>query len=318
MIPSAKIGIAHGQMAEEELEDVMIDFLEKRYDILVCTTIIEIGLDIPNVNTIIVDNAHRFGLSQLYQLRGRVGRTDRRAYAYFLYPKIDSISETAKKRLEAIKEFSELGSGFKLAMRDLEIRGAGNLLGKEQHGFVSEIGFNLYCSLLEEAIQELKEGENYPGEMGKKKDKILPSVEIKIDAYIPREYIPDLKQRLLYYQKLAQVTQMEELEEIKEELKDRYGVFLNKVRNLLEIVSLKISLQKLSIEHLEVKEYRLIIRYQNISEIEKKLEKMPLYFRKRINEEKRAKQGISAFDISDIKNKDILKFLKEFVINLTK
>ena len=318
MIPAAKIGIAHGQMAEEELEDVMIDFLEKRYDILVCTTIIEIGLDIPNVNTIIVDNAHRFGLSQLYQLRGRVGRTDRRAYAYFLYPKIDSITETAKKRLEAIKEFSELGSGFKLAMRDLEIRGAGNLLGKEQHGFVSEIGFNLYCSLLEEAIQELKEGEKHPGKMEKKKDKILPLVEIKIDAYIPREYIPDLKQRLLYYQKLAPVTQMEELEEIKEELKDRYGVFLNKVRNLLEIVYLKISLQKLFIEHLEVKEHRLIIRYQNISEIEKKLEKMPLYFRKRIKEEKRAKQGISNLDISDIKNKDILKFLKEFVINLTK
>jgi len=130
IIPSAKIGIAHGQMAEEELEDVMIDFLEKRYDILVCTTIIEIGLDIPNTNTIIIDDAHKFGLSQLYQLRGRVGRTDRRAYAYFLYPSYRSISATAKKRLQAIKEFSELGSGFKLAMRDLEIRGAGNLLGK--------------------------------------------------------------------------------------------------------------------------------------------------------------------------------------------
>jgi len=134
LFPQARIGIAHGQMAEEQLEDIMIDFLEKKYDILVCTTIIEIGLDIPNVNTIIIDDAHKFGLSQLYQLRGRVGRTDRRAYAYFLYPSYRSISGTAQKRLQAIKEFSELGSGFKLAMRDLEIRGAGNLLGKEQQG----------------------------------------------------------------------------------------------------------------------------------------------------------------------------------------
>jgi len=157
LFPQARIGIAHGQMAEEQLEDIMIDFLEKKYDILVCTTIIEIGLDIPNVNTIIIDNAHKFGLSQLYQLRGRVGRTDRRAYAYFLYPSYRSISDTARKRLQAIKEFSELGSGFKLAMRDLEIRGAGNLLGKEQHGSVGEVGFNLYCRLLEEAIKELRE-----------------------------------------------------------------------------------------------------------------------------------------------------------------
>jgi len=166
LFPQARIGIAHGQMAEEQLEDIMIDFLEKKYDILVCTTIIEIGLDIPNTNTIIIDDAHKFGLSQLYQLRGRVGRTDRRAYAYFLYPSYRSISATAKKRLQAIKEFSELGSGFKLAMRDLEIRGAGNLLGKEQHGSVGEVGFNLYCRLLEEAVKELR-GEKEGKEKGK-------------------------------------------------------------------------------------------------------------------------------------------------------
>ena len=318
IIPSAKIGIAHGQMAEEELEDVMIDFLEKRYDILVCTTIIEIGLDIPNVNTIIIDDAHKFGLSQLYQLRGRVGRTDRRAYAYFLYPELDSISDTAKKRLEAIKEFSELGSGFKLAMRDLEIRGAGNLLGREQHGFVTEIGFNLYCSLLEEAISELKEGEGKGQISGKKMDNIIPSVEIKIDAYIPKKYIPDLKQRVLFYQKLAQVTQLEGLEEIKEELRDRYGVFAHEVRNLLEIIYLKIFLRKLSINSLVVKEDKIIIRYQKIAEMENNLQKLPLFYQQKIKEEEIKKQGIFRIDISDIKSLEILKFLKEFVIELLK
>ncbi|GAI63673.1 unnamed protein product, partial [marine sediment metagenome] len=221
LFPQARIGIAHGQMAEEQLEDIMIDFLEKKYDILVCTTIIEIGLDIPNVNTIIIDDAHKFGLSQLYQLRGRVGRTDRRAYAYFLYPSYRSISDTAKKRLQAIKEFSELGSGFKLAMRDLEIRGAGNLLGKEQHGSVSDIGFNLYCRLLEEAIKELREEKE-----GKEKGKeITPVINIKIDAYIPGGYIPDSKQRVLIYKKLAEIKDLEDLERVKEELRDRYGIY---------------------------------------------------------------------------------------------
>jgi len=240
LFPQARIGIAHGQMAEEQLEDIMIDFLEKKYDILVCTTIIEIGLDIPNVNTIIIDDAHKFGLSQLYQLRGRVGRTDRRAYAYFLYPSYRSISGTAKKRLQAIKEFSELGSGFKLAMRDLEIRGAGNLLGKEQHGSVGDVGFNLYCRLLEEAIKGLREEE----EGKEKKEDITPVIDIKIDAYIPGEYIPDLKQRVLIYKKFTEIKDLEDLERIKEELRDRYGIYPRELRNLLEIIYLKIFLRK--------------------------------------------------------------------------
>ncbi|GAG94657.1 unnamed protein product, partial [marine sediment metagenome] len=241
LFPQARIGIAHGRMAEEQLEDIMIDFLEKKYDILVCTTIIEIGLDIPNVNTIIIDDAHKFGLSQLYQLRGRVGRSDRRAYAYFLYPSYRSISDTAKKRLQAIKEFSELGSGFKLAMRDLEIRGAGNLLGREQHGSVSDVGFNLYCRLLEEAIKELREEK----ERKEEEKEITPVIDIKIDAYISGGYIPDLKQRVKIYKKLAEIKDLEDLDRVKEELRDRYGIYPRELRNLLEIIYLKIFLRKL-------------------------------------------------------------------------
>lgn len=314
LFPQARIGIAHGQMAEEQLEDIMIDFLEKKYDILVCTTIIEIGLDIPNVNTIIIDDAHKFGLSQLYQLRGRVGRTDRRAYAYFLYPSYRSISGTAKKRLQAIKEFSELGSGFKLAMRDLEIRGAGNLLGKEQHGSVGDVGFNLYCRLLEEAIKELREEKE-----GEEKEKdITPVIDIKIDAYIPGGYIPDLKQRVLIYKKLAEIKDLEGLERAKEELRDRYGIYPQELRNLLEIIYLKIFLRKLGIGSLAVKENKLILRYLQNAKIKDKLSRLPSFYQQRLIKEEHRLSGISKIDLSGIKSTEILKFLKEFVINLSK
>jgi len=314
LFPQARIGIAHGQMAEEQLEDIMIDFLEKKYDILVCTTIIEIGLDIPNVNTIIIDDAHKFGLSQLYQLRGRVGRTDRRAYAYFLYPSYRSISGTAKKRLQAIKEFSELGSGFKLAMRDLEIRGAGNLLGKEQHGSVGEVGFNLYCRLLEEAIRELREEKE-----GKKKEEdITPVIDIKIDAYIPGGYISDLKQRVLIYKKLAEIKDLEDLERTKEELRDRYGIYPLELRNLLEIIYLKIFLKKLGIGSLVVKENKLILRYLANIEVKAKLSRLPSFYQQRVIKEEHRLSGISKIDLSGIKSVEILKFLKEFVVFLAK
>lgn len=314
LFPKARIGIAHGQMAEEQLEDIMIDFLEKKYDILVCTTIIEIGLDIPNVNTIIIDDAHKFGLSQLYQLRGRVGRTDRRAYAYLLYPSYRSISGTAKKRLQAIKEFSELGSGFKLAMRDLEIRGAGNLLGKEQHGSVGDVGFNLYCRLLEEAIKELREEKE-----GKEKKKdITPVIDIKIEAYIPGGYISDLKQRVLIYKKLAEIKGLKDLERAKEELRDRYGIYPRELRNLLEIIYLKIFLRNLGISSLAVKENKLILRYLENIEIKAKLSRLPSFYQRRLIKEEYRLSGISKIDLSGIKSSEILKFLKEFVINLAK
>lgn len=314
LLPQAKIGIAHGQMAEEQLEDIMINFLEKRYDILVCTTIIEIGLDIPNVNTIIIDDAYKFGLSQLYQLRGRVGRADRRAYAYFLYHSYYSISDTAKKRLQAIKEFSELGSGFKLAMRDLEIRGAGNLLGKEQHGFVSEIGFNLYCRLLEEAIKELRE----EGEGREKKKDINPVIDIKIDAYIPKIYIPNLEQRVLFYKKLAEIKDLEGLERAKEELRDRYGFYPQEVRNLLEIIYLKTFLKKLGIISLIVKAEVAVLRYPPDIDIKAKLDRLPLLYQRRLIKEDKRLVGISKINLFGINFPEILKFLKEFIINLSK
>jgi transcription-repair coupling factor (superfamily II helicase) len=314
LFPQARIGIAHGQMAEEQLEEIMIDFLEKRFNILVCTTIIEIGLDIPNVNTILIDDAHKLGLSQLYQLRGRVGRTDRRAYAYFFYPSYHSITDTARKRLQAIKEFSELGSGFKLAMRDLEIRGAGNLLGKEQHGLVSEVGFNLYCHLLEEAIKELREEKE--GE--EKKKEITPVIDLKIDAYIPQIYIPNLEQRVLIYQKLAEIKDLPDLERAKEELRDRYGVYSQEVRNLLEIIYLKIFLKKLAISFLQVKEEKLVLRYLQNMEIKSKLSRLSSFYQQRLIEEENRSIGISQIDLSGIKSTEILKFLKEFMIQLLK
>jgi transcription-repair coupling factor (superfamily II helicase) len=232
MLPDARIAIAHGQLDEDGLERVMLDFYENQSDILVCTTIIETGLDIPNVNTLIVYDADRFGLAQLYQLRGRVGRSNRLAHAYFCYRKDKSLTETAEKRLAAIREFTDLGSGFKIAMRDLEIRGAGNLLGPEQHGQVSAVGFELYCRLLDEAIRE-KKGEVAP---------VLPEpiIEIPVDAYIPSSYIPDNKQKVEIYKKIANINDFENVDYISEELVDRYGDPPQPVINLLNIAKIKI------------------------------------------------------------------------------
>src|SRR5690606_24915372 len=189
LIPDARIAVAHGQMPETELEKVMLDFLDGEYDVLVSTTIIETGVDIPNVNTLIIYDADKMGLSQLYQLRGRVGRSNRIAYAYFTYQRDKVLSEAAEKRLQAIKEFTELGSGFKIAMRDLAIRGAGNLLGAEQHGHIASVGFELYSQMLKEAIEELQGKEE-------KEKSVEPEIELKVDAYLPAEYIRDEKQKI--------------------------------------------------------------------------------------------------------------------------
>lgn len=231
LLPRARIAIAHGQMDEDQLERVMLDFYDNEADILVCTTIIETGLDIANVNTLIVYDADRFGLSQLYQLRGRVGRSNRIAHAYFCYRKDKTLSENAEKRLAAIREFTELGSGFKIAMRDLEIRGAGNLLGPEQHGQIAAIGFELYCRLLDEAIRERK-GEIRP-------ELPEPVVEIPVDAYIPGDYIVDGKQKVDIYKKIAGVGTVEGVNDITAEIIDRFGTPPTPVVNLLNIAKLK-------------------------------------------------------------------------------
>ncbi|MFY0545808.1 transcription-repair coupling factor [Brevibacillus sp. H7] len=233
LVPDARIAVAHGQMNEGELEGIILDFLEGNYDVLVSTTIIETGVDIPNVNTLIIYNADKMGLSQLYQLRGRVGRSNRIAYAYFTYQKDKVLTEVAEKRLQAIKEFTELGSGFKIAMRDLSIRGAGNLLGAEQHGFINSVGFDLYSQMLKEAIDELK---------GEAKQEIVSPVEInlQLDAYIPSLYITDSRQKIEMYKKFVAAATLEDVEDLAEELLDRFGPVPKPVENLLLIARLRV------------------------------------------------------------------------------
>ena len=227
LIPEASFAIGHGQMSEKELEKVMLGFLEKEFDVLVCTTIIETGLDIPNVNTIIIHDADKMGLSQLYQLRGRVGRANRIAYGYFTYEKNKVLSEVAEKRLRAIKEFTEFGSGFKIAMRDLEIRGAGNLLGLEQHGQIESIGYDLYVKFLNEAIRRLK------GEVVE--DLVDTTIDLKVDGYIKARYIDDEEQKIEVYKKIAAIASMDEYSELIDELIDRFGDIPKEVENLMDI-----------------------------------------------------------------------------------
>lgn len=233
LVPDARVAVAHGQMNETELESVMLSFLEGEADVLVSTTIIETGVDIPNVNTLIVTNADRMGLSQLYQLRGRVGRSNRIAYAYFTYRRDKVLTEVAEKRLQAIKEFTELGSGFKIAMRDLSIRGAGNLLGAEQHGFIASVGFDLYSQMLKDAIEELK------GEP-QKEEEVHPEINLTIDAFIPSDYIQDGKQKIEMYKKFAAVSSFEEIEDLTEELMDRFGNIPQSVSSLLFVSRLRV------------------------------------------------------------------------------
>lgn len=233
LVPDARVAVAHGQMNETELESVMLSFLEGEADVLVSTTIIETGVDIPNVNTLIVTNADRMGLSQLYQLRGRVGRSNRIAYAYFTYQRDKVLTEVAEKRLQAIKEFTELGSGFKIAMRDLSIRGAGNLLGAEQHGFIASVGFDLYSQMLKDAIEELK------GEP-QKEEEVHPEINLTIDAFIPSDYIQDGKQKIEMYKKFAAVSSFEEIEDLTEELMDRFGNIPQSVSSLLLVSRLRV------------------------------------------------------------------------------
>jgi len=232
LVPDARVAVAHGQMDENELERVMLDFLDGQYDVLVCTTIIETGVDIPNVNTLIVYDADKMGLAQLYQLRGRVGRSNRIAYAYFTYQRDKVLSEEAEKRLQAIKEFTEFGSGFKIAMRDLAIRGAGNLLGPEQHGFIASVGFDLYTQMLKEAIEELK---------GEKPEAppLRPEIDLAVDAYLPADYIPDAKQKIEMYKKFAAVETPEDVQDLVDELIDRFGEPSPPVKNLLAVVKIR-------------------------------------------------------------------------------
>lgn len=242
LVPEIRLAVAHGRMAERNLEQVMLEFIEGKYDCLVATMIIESGLDMPNVNTLIIHRADRLGLAQLYQLRGRVGRSDRRAYAYLLTPPFHLLTDEAVKRLRTIEEFTELGSGFQIALRDLEIRGAGNLLGVEQSGYMNAVGFDLYTKLVEEAVQELK------AEEGGFEESLLPGVVCRIDsdtaAYFPESYIADESQRVNLYRRLSCVQELSEVDAFFEELKDRFGPLPSEAEHLLEIACLRLLGQK--------------------------------------------------------------------------
>ena len=239
MLPNAKITVAHGQMDETALEDAVMNFADGKSDILVCTTIIENGIDIPNVNTLIVMDADKLGLSQLYQLRGRVGRSNRLAYAYFTYRRDKILSDVAYKRLSSITEYSELGSGFKIAMKDLEIRGAGNILGREQHGHMMKVGYDMYARLLQETVAELK------GE--KVIEKLNTDVEIDIEAYAPETYIPLQSDRMNFYRTLSDCQSLEEIEQVKGQLAEIYGAFPKPVDNLFAVATLKLLANKAGI-----------------------------------------------------------------------
>jgi len=260
LVPQARVSFAHGQMSETELENIMHDFVEGDIDVLVCTTIIETGLDIPNANTMIIQNADFMGLSQLYQLRGRVGRSNRLAYAYLMYRRDKVLREVAEKRLQTIREFTEFGAGFKIAMRDLEIRGAGNLLGADQHGQMDLVGYDMYCKLLAEAVGEIR------GEPIEKQQEI--SIEISVDAHIPSRLIQDEQQKLEIYKKISLVGSQQDYYDVQEEIEDRFGNLPPPVINLLDVALLKANARKLGVTSISPKGLNTVITFRQDANVD--------------------------------------------------
>jgi transcription-repair coupling factor (superfamily II helicase) len=256
IVPTARVRVGHGQMSEDDLEEVMLDFYEHRFDVLVCTTIVESGLDIPNANTIIIDDADRLGLAQLYQLRGRVGRSRRQAYAYLLYKRNKQLSTIAEQRLGALREFSDLGSGYKIALRDLELRGAGNMLGAEQSGTVAAVGFDLYMQLLEQAVREFK------GEEPDKQAIPLPTVDLPVAATIPMDYVPSEPQRILMYKKLSAVRERKDVSALQEEFEDRFGDPPAPVWNALALLRLRLRCQEIGIDSITTENNQITIAFK--------------------------------------------------------
>jgi transcription-repair coupling factor (superfamily II helicase) len=259
LVPEAKVALAHGQMHPRELEKVMLDFMENRAQVLVCSAIIESGLDYTNANTIIINRADKFGLAQLYQLRGRVGRSYRRAYAYLLIPGEKMITRDAERRLKALQQLDDLGGGFKLAVEDLEIRGAGNLLGREQSGQIAAVGFELYTEMMQNAVSELKGQPVRP--------EVEPEIRLGIPAYFPDDYVPDANQRLLFYKRLASLRDLAELEEVKEEMRDRYGAFPSVVENLFRVMDLRRTLKDYLVEQISYNDGRVSLLFHQESPV---------------------------------------------------
>lgn len=258
MVPEANVAVAHGQMSERDLEKVMVDFMNRKYEILVSTMIIESGLDMPNVNTIIVNRADKLGLAQLYQLRGRVGRSYQRAYAYFIIPPIETLTDEAMKRLRAIEEFSDIGAGAQLAMRDLEIRGAGNLLGAEQTGFIDTLGFDLYNKILDEAVHELKE-EALPAT--EKRFDVETQVDMDFDAYLPEDYVTSGSERVDIYRRMTDAASFAQIQEISAELQDRFGRLPDPVQNLLDFLAIRILGKQLGLRKVNILDHEMTAYY---------------------------------------------------------
>jgi len=308
LVPEASIGFVHGQMSEVRLENTLMDFIEGEYDILVTTTIIETGVDIPNANTLFIENADHMGLSTLYQLRGRVGRSNRIAYAYLMYRPDKTLTEVSEKRLEAIKGFTELGSGFKIAMRDLSIRGAGNILGASQSGFIDSVGFEMYSQLLEAAIEK-KQGKE------KKRQKGNAELNLQIDAYIPSDYISDERQKIEIYKRIREIQVQEDYELLQDELIDRFGEYPDVVAYLLEIGFIKSYLDQVFVKVVDRKDQQLTVKFEPIT---KQLFLTQDYFaalsvtklKARIAES----QGLIEliFDVRNKKDFEILEGLRQF------
>ena len=304
LVPEARIRAGHGRMDRAALERLMIDFYNRQYDVLVSTTIIESGLDIPNVNTMIVEDAHRLGLAQLYQLRGRVGRTTRQAYAFLLYPEKRVLPEIAYTRLKAIEEFSDLGSGFKIAMRDLEIRGAGNILGPEQHGFVQSIGFELYTRLLRDAVTDLK-GQSH------QRARIPCTIELQVDSFIPSDYIVDGDLKMFYYRKLAEVEEYKELEELVQELQDRFGKRPPRLESLIRLVRLKLRCTELGLTNLKQRGQDVLAEFDPDLPPEPELtDKLIRKFRDRVQFRYKPAPGFT-LDLAGAKNQAILDLFEK-------
>ncbi len=305
LIPEARITVAHGQMSEKELEREMLAFMNKEYDVLLCTTIIETGIDIPNVNTMIVNDADKLGLSQLYQLRGRVGRSNRIAYAYFVYKKDKILTEVAEKRLKALKDFTELGSGFKIAMRDLEIRGAGNMMGSAQHGHMASVGYDLYCRMLEDTVKLIK------GEIDS--EPVESTVDLKLDAYIPGQYIEDEVQKIEVYKKIAAIENKDDFMEVKEELEDRFSYIPNSVYNLMDIAYIRSRGKLLGIEEIKERPMEVLFQFESRARADQSLFKALLerYPRKIIF--KFGDKPSFAYKLNELKREEMLGTFKELL-----
>jgi transcription-repair coupling factor (superfamily II helicase) len=251
-VDGAKVAIVHGKMPSLALEKKMIDFIQRKYDVLVSTTIIENGIDIPLVNTLIVNRADRFGLAQLYQLRGRVGRSSRQATAYFLVPPFAELTPLSKERLKALQEFSQLGAGFRLAAKDLEIRGAGNFLGSQQHGCMEAVGIDYYLHLLEKTVKEQK---------GERDEEVKSEINLKVNIRIPEDYLPQTNLRLNLYKRISSVESVEDIEKIRREMEDRFGPPPPSVRNLLQYGAIKILAQKIRVKSIDRLDRKIVLKF---------------------------------------------------------